>query len=328
MSTALPGLPAAPGAAAGAPAAAPEGQLFDLGYRRYHGPREGRRRALRALYVNGVRTCFGLGRGARAKILPLLFLAATLAPAAVLAAIAGWFGEFLTELIDLPGPENYYAIVAPILLLFAAIIAPELLCPDRRDGVLTLYLVRPLSTNDYLLGRWLAFFSVSLVFIYGGQLLLLTGLVLGADQPLDYLRDNWLQIPRFLGAGLAIAVVTTTIPLAAAAFTTRRAYASLVVIGLNFVSRTAAALLTVVDCGSLDGAAAECSAQLGAVGRWARLIDFGGIPVQVSDLIFGTYETTLLSGARLPPAAAVLWWAVVAAVPAFLLWNRYRKLAA
>ena len=301
---------------------AQEGQVFDLGYRRYEGPREGRARARKALFVNGVRTCFGLGRGAWAKVLPILFLLAVMAPAAVLAALAGLLGDTFMDVLDLPGPADYYGIVWVILMLFSATIAPELLCPDRRDGVINLYLVRPLSAEDYILSRWLSFFAVSLVFIYAGQALLLTGLALGAGgatdiapgiaspagSPTDYLRDNWLDIPRSLASGLAIAAVTTTIPLAAASLTTRRAYAALAVIALFLTSLTVSGILL----GEVD-----------QVGSWARLIDFGGITLQVNDLIFDQYDD---GDSRLPPVVAVAWWAVVVAVPAFILWWRYRRL--
>ena len=290
----------------------PEGQVFDLGYRHYDGPREGRGRARRALFVNGIRTCFGLGRGNWAKVLPVLFLVSVMAPAAVMAVMAGLLGEMLVDVLDLPGPQDYYEIVSPILLIFAAIIAPELLCPDRQNGVINLYLVRPLSSNDYVLSRWAAFFVVSLVFIYAGQVVLLAGLVMGSEEPLDYLRENWMHIPRFLAAGLAIAAVTTTIPLAAASLTTRRAYASLAVIALFIVSTAVWAIL------------AESAS--GEVGRWAKLIDFGGIPIQVSDLIFDVYDTSGEEGMRLPAAVSVIWFAVVVAVPAAILWGRYRKL--
>lgn len=301
---------------------AQEGQVFDLGYRRYEGPREGRARARKALFVNGVRTCFGLGRGAWAKVLPILFLLAVMAPAAVLAALAGLLGDTFMDVLDLPGPADYYGIVWVILMLFSATIAPELLCPDRRDGVINLYLVRPLSAEDYVLSRWLSFFAVSLVFIYAGQALLLTGLALGAGgatdiapgiaspaaSPTDYLRDNWLDIPRSLASGLAIAAVTTTIPLAAASLTTRRAYAALAVIALFLTSLTVSGILL---------------GEVEQVGSWARLIDFGGITLQVNDLIFDQYDD---GDSRLPPVVAVAWWAVVVAVPAFILWWRYRRL--
>jgi ABC-2 type transport system permease protein len=342
---------------------APEGQVFDLGYRHYEGPREGRVRARRALFINGIRTCFGLGRGPWAKVLPILFLVSVMAPAAVLSVMAGLLGEVFADALNLPGPQGYYEIVSPILLIFAAIIAPELLCPDRRNGVINLYLVRPLSSSDYVLGRWLSFFAVSLVFIYAGQVVLLTGLMLGSQQPLEYLRDNWAHVPRFLAAGLVIAAVTTTIPLAAASLTTRRAYASLAVIGLSVVSTVIVGALSPVECvtasgqapGSAsqaagdvatsgggfvvtigagsesesDGANTVCEPRFGFAGKWARLVDFGGVPLQVSDLIFGTYEEELTpenDDIRLPAAVAVVWWAVVVAVPAALLWSRYKRL--
>ena len=64
----------------------PEGQLFDLGYQHYDGPREGRMRARKAVFADGFKTTLGLGRGASAKILPMLLFAAAMAPAVVLAA--------------------------------------------------------------------------------------------------------------------------------------------------------------------------------------------------------------------------------------------------
>ena len=340
-----------------------EGQVFDLGYRHYDGPREGRTRARRALFVNGVRTCFGLGRGNWAKVLPILFLVSVMVPAAVMSITAGLLGEVFADVLDLPGPQDYYGIVSPILLIFAAIIAPELLCSDRQNGVINLYLVRPLSTNDYVASRWLAFFAVSLVFIYAGQVVLLTGLAMGSQEPLEYLRENWAHVPRFLLAGLAIAAVTTTIPLAAASLTTRRAYASLAVIGLFVVTTVVVAALSEINCESspgegqnatqrladsestsgtnlvvtlgndgqlgLDSAGMVCEPELGIVGRWARLLDFGGIPLQVSDLIFGVYDEELTPETDfipLPPPAVVLWWIVVVSVPAAILWSRYRRL--
>ena len=44
-----------------------EGTVFDLGYRRYEGPREGRNRARTAVYIDGLKITLGIGRGGRAK---------------------------------------------------------------------------------------------------------------------------------------------------------------------------------------------------------------------------------------------------------------------
>ena len=51
------------------------GEVFDIGYQRYTGPREGRARARKAVWVNGVRTALGLGRGWPSKLLPILLFA-------------------------------------------------------------------------------------------------------------------------------------------------------------------------------------------------------------------------------------------------------------
>ena len=286
-----------------------DGRVFNLGYRRYAGAREGRARARRALFINGVRTCFGLGRGAWPKALMVLFFGAAMAPAAVLIAVGGLFSDMggVPDIIDLPGADEYYRNVSPVLLIFAAIIAPELLCPDRREGVIHLYFARPLTAADYVIGRWTAFFAVSLALIYSGQALLLAGLTMAAPEPLEYLRDNWLDFPRSLLAGAAVAIITTTIPLAVSAFTPRRAYASVAVIG--------AFTLTLISAGALDETLAP----------WSRLIDAGSVQVYANDIIFGTYGDSF--GDRLPTAAALAWYAVVAIVPAGLLWNRYRRLA-
>ena len=330
-----------------------EGQVFDLGYLNYVGPREGRDRARKALFVNGIRTCFGLGRGAMAKVLPILFFLAVMAPAAVFSIMAGLLGEMLVDLVDLPGHEDYYTFVSVILFIFAAIIAPELLCTDRRSGVINLYLVRPLTSNDYVLGRWSAFFLVSVVFIYSGQVLLLLGLTLGAPEPLEYLRENWLDIPRFLGAGLAIAIITTTIPLAAASLTDRRAYATVAVIGLFLISTITVGALQGTRCESRMetsspsgqtsstsvevtfgsggiGPNEDCSLVLGDAARWAQLLDIGNVQTYISDIVFGTYddaEEDIVRAFRLPEAVAVAWYVLVAATAGFVIWNRYRGLS-
>ena len=233
----------------------PRGELFDIGYQGYDGPREGRSRARKAIWLDGLRTTLGLGRRPSAKLLPLLFFSGAMFPAVILAIITS-VAQDLPGSDALPGHAEYYQIVSIVLLLFSAIMAPELLCPDRRDNVIHLYLVRPMTPTDYVASRWLAFFSITLALVYSGQVLLLVSFVFAADQPLEYLRENWLDIPRFLGAGLAIAVWTTTIPMAVSAFTDRRPYAAAFVIGLSVISAPVAAGLTECQQGAgpfIDG---------------------------------------------------------------------------
>ena len=204
-------------------AAQSRGELYDIGYRRYEGPREGRNRARFALWTNGLRTALGIGRGARAKILPILLFASITVPAVVIVMIASFAEGFgASDVAGVPGYADYYDVVSILILLFSAIIAPELLCADRRSQVLQLYLVRPLTSTDYVAGRWLAFFTIVLALVYSGQIVLFVGFTLAAEEPLTYVRENWLDAPRFLAAGAVIAVFTTTIPLAVSGFTDRR----------------------------------------------------------------------------------------------------------
>ena len=63
------------------------GEVYDIGYQHYAGPREGRARARWALWLNGVRAALGLGRGWSSKVLPIILLIALLIPALVFTLI-------------------------------------------------------------------------------------------------------------------------------------------------------------------------------------------------------------------------------------------------
>ena len=219
----------------------PAGQLFDIGYQRYDGPRQGRNRARLALFVSGVRQSLGLGRGGRSKILPVLMVLVSVVPAAVILVIAAISGGIIDRPVEL---GDYFPINTLLLMIVAAILAPGLIVPDRTENVLSLYLVRPMGVFDYLAGRWLAFFLVTTVIILSGPLLLLAGYILLSDNAAQEFRDNWLDFPRVLVAAAAMGAFITSIPMAVAAFTPRRVYAAAVVIGGVLVLSTAVGVLT------------------------------------------------------------------------------------
>ena len=301
----------------------PKDELFDLGYQRYEGPREGRMRARKALYVHGLRTVLGLGRGARAKVLPVLLFIAIIIPALVFSFIASLadFGDIL------PSHADYYRIVSVILLLFSAIMAPELLSPDRRDRVIDLYFTRPLTSTDYVAARWLAFFTITLALVYVGQVVLFAGFTLAASSPWDHIRDSWSEIPRFLAAGFAIAVFTTTLPLAVAAFTTRRAIGSAIIIGIYVISLPFAMVLTACE----EGPSQNCEPVAGEAGKWFSLVNIGNVPIVVSDLIFDeefnpNERREHVSARELPVVVPVGWYLVLTGGLALTLVWRYRRL--
>jgi hypothetical protein len=164
---------------------------------------------------------------------------------------------------------------------------------------------------------------------------LLVGLVLSAAEPFDYLRENWLDVPRFLGAGVVVAVFTTTLPLAVSGFTTRRAYAAAFVIGLFIISAAVGGIMT--DCeehehGPPGGGPGteDCEPLTGEAAKWVGLVDIGRVPTHVSDMIFAVENGSQLSKqvAKLPDIVPIGWYLLLAAGPGFLLWRRYRRIEA
>jgi len=295
------------------------GTVFDIGYQRYTDRREGRGRSRRAIFKDGVRGALGLGRGARAKILPWFFIGVLTAIALVMAIVAGaadrLVGPGAAERMNLPSHSDFYGIASIIMFVFAAVVGPELLCPDRRNGVINLYLVRPLTGSDYVVSRWAAFFAVMLAAAWFPQFILFLGLSGGDMAPLQYLQKHWLDVPRFLVAGTAMAAYAVTLALLAASFTTRRAYASVFLVGLFVIT----APFTV-------GAAQEIG---GKAGQWISMFNLTNIPVHVNDVIFGEVsEITEEAPAReLGSAILVAWYFVWTLVPAGILWSRYRRLS-
>src|ERR1700691_2470219 len=65
------------------PPAARTGVIHDIGYRHYEGPRLGRAGIIRALGWHSLRSAFGIGRGAKAKIIPVIAFVLICVPAVV-----------------------------------------------------------------------------------------------------------------------------------------------------------------------------------------------------------------------------------------------------
>ena len=294
------------------------GTVFDNGYQSYTGVREGRKRSRLAVFKDGLRIAMGFGRGGRAKVFPWFFIGLLSFIALIMALMAGAVerldGPGGTQRLDLPTHADFYGIASIILFVFAALVGPELLCRDRREGTISLYLVRPLTGSDYIVSRWLAFFVVMVTAAWLPQVILLLGLAGGDPSPGTYLSIHWLDIPRFLAAGVAMAAYTTTLALLTASFTTRRAYASVFLVGLFIITTP-----------FTTGVAEEIG---GKAGQWISMFNLTNIPVHVNDIIFGkvTELTEDAPARKLGSTILVAWYFAWTLVPAFVLWWRYRKL--
>jgi ABC-2 type transport system permease protein len=296
--------------------ATPTGEVFDIGYQRYEGPREGRPRARMAIFKEGIRIALGLGRGGKSKILPWIFIGILTVVALIMALIAGTLdrlaGDFAES--DLPSHSDFYAFASIVIFLFAASVAPELLCADRRDRVINLFLVRPITGLDYIAARFVAFFAIMAAVALLPQTVLLLGLTLGAESPWDYLKDNWADAPRFIGSGLALAVYTTGLAFAVASFTNRRAYATAFIIGLFLISLPFA-----------EGLAQDIG---GTTGQYLALLNLTTPPILINDIVFNLDEsTTETMAAELPKAVQIGWYILLTSVLTGLMALKYRRIS-
>lgn len=281
-------------------------EVFDLGYQGYEGRRTSRWRRRQAIWRDGIRISLGLGRGAGAKIAPWLLIALTLVPVVVLIVIASFAASLGGDAanVDLPSFADYYGFAIVPISLFAAIVAPLLVCPDREDGVLALYAARPITITDYVAARWAAFLTVAAVATWLPEALLFGWSALDAPNKGSWLADNWDVVPRFLLAGTCIAVVLTTLALFTASFTARRAHA-------------AVATLAVIFVGSAIGGIAEDNFS----GRVSDVLSLAALPHVLTDTIRWIFGDTL-TGRPLSGPADAAWLAVLTALLAAGLLRR------
>lgn len=249
----------------------PGGNIYDLGYQAYDGPRLGRRAALGALFRNALRACYGIGRGGRAKIVPIALGGLCLLPAVLaigisaIAAQAPGGGEILEEASPVRF-ATYHGIIVILVMLFAAAQGPELFGRDQRYGVLPLYFSRVLTRTDYALAKTGALWVALLLLILVPQVLLLGGRIFVAPDPVEGLRTEIGSIPQFVAQALLTAGLVGSLTALIASHTPRRAYATAIVIAVmiippiivalvgNLVGQDAARILVLFSPGDiLDG---------------------------------------------------------------------------
>ena len=94
---------------------------------------------------HAIQRVLGIKRPAWAKVLPVVAIAIAYIPAIVFVGIVALTPDDPTVQQHIPTYGQYYAYIISAIALFVAIVAPEVLCPDRRTGMLGLYLASPLS---------------------------------------------------------------------------------------------------------------------------------------------------------------------------------------
>ncbi len=264
-----------------------ESVIHDIGYQRYAGPRLGRGYGLRSLYGYGLRAAFGLGRGAKAKIFPWIVVGIVLAVAVVVTAVRAQAGRPVMSYLDFP--RN----MAFLVILFCAVVAPELVSRDLRSGVLPLYFSRPLTRADYALAKLAALVSAVWLLLAGPQLLMFVGGAFTVHGPRAVWNEFLDFLPGVLFSGV-YAVVFSAIALLVASMASRRAVAAAVIVAVFLVTTPVVGVLSVTGGDAARQLAFLASPMTAVTGLGVWLFDLPNIDIGPFGPIYGFALLTLV----------------------------------
>jgi ABC-2 type transport system permease protein len=288
----------------GAPAGAPRARILDRGYRPYRGPRTGVKGSMVTVWRQSVQRALGIRRSLWAKVLPLAAVAISYVPAIVFVGMTALLPDDALAELELPTFGQYFPFIQAAVLLFVSFVGPEILCTDRRTGMLGIYLASPLSRDTYLGAKALATLSVISLITIGPPLLMLVAYVLqgvGPDGPAGVAGS----FVRIIVAGLLLAVLYTSVGLGVSSLTDRKAFATAALLLLMVV--VSAFLSVLVDEAGLPDSLQALSLLLG--------------PFALVELIHG--EPASIPGLSLGVAlSGLLLWTVLGALVTSIRYDR------
>ncbi|MET0236174.1 MAG: hypothetical protein ABW224_16130 [Kibdelosporangium sp.] len=212
------------------------GVIHDIGYQRYDGVRLGRRYATRSIYVHSLRSAFGIGRSAKAKLLPAGMFAMACIASLILVVISS----------QLPAPVlSYVGIVSTFsygITAFGAIVAPEMVSRDLRNSLLPLYFSRPPHRTDYALAKFGALITAIFVMFAGPLLIMFVGMAFSAPG-IGEVFEQLGKLAPGVGAALIHSIVVAAIALPLASLTGRRVFATGLIIGVFLLTAPIAGAL-------------------------------------------------------------------------------------
>lgn len=292
------------------------GAVYDRGYRPYTGPRGGRREATWALWRLSVRRALGIRRSWRQKVFPWTLLAITTVPAVVNVGIGYAIRNDPSEIPDFAFiTYREYVGVSTALLLFVALTAPDVVCPDRAQRVLPLLFSRPLTGNDYVAAKVGAIATIVFGFGFLPQVVLFVGQMLVSDGALQYFTDHAAVLWQVPVSVAILAIYYAAIGVALASLTDRRIVGGVAIIGVALVTSVVAAILieTVGD----------------SQGTPLAVLNVLALPLEVRDLVFlgRLGRDSDLSGVTGGGLLAVLAYLLVLGSAIAVLQRRYREVA-
>jgi ABC-2 type transport system permease protein len=218
------------------------GVIHDIGYQRYDGPRLGRRQIAAALCWHSLRSAFGIRRGAKAKIVPVIVFVIMCAPAVINAVVVD-LNSAHARVVNYDTYAPPAALRVFLMLVFIAAQAPELVARDLRSKVLPLYFARPMRRLNYPAAKYAAFVLALLAMIDIPVVLLYVGTVLQVHGWSQVWAQTRALIPGLL-VGLMWAAVLAAVGLALACVSGRRAFSTGAVAIFLFMTWILAMVLT------------------------------------------------------------------------------------
>jgi ABC-2 type transport system permease protein len=287
------------------------GAVYDRGYRPYDGARGGRRASTGALVRASIRRALGLRRSWRQKLAPFALLAIVTVPAIINVGIGYVTRDQAVDRIEIITYREYVGVSAA-LLLFVAIVAPDVMCPDRRHHVLPLMFSRPLTGRDYVAAKLAAIGAILFLFSFLPQVLLFVGNMLVSDGALDYFSGHLDVLWKVPVAVALLAAYYAVVGVAIASLTDRRIIAGASIIGLFLVTSISSGVIVG------DGRPGE--------GTAGALVNVLALPLYLRDLIFlGQIERdSPLGGVEYGGLMAVGVYVLVLLLGVGVLLRRYR----
>jgi hypothetical protein len=203
------------------------GEIYDRGYQHYLGQRLGRWNAIWSLVTYSMKRAMGIKKSWTAKVIPIILYLAAIGTVLVLIGIEGFISSASDDVVWTYG--DFFLFIYGIEGAFVATVAPEMLCGDRRENVLSLYFSRAISRFDYVLSKLIAIAILTMTISVLPAVILWLFRQLLADQPLSALQDNAGDLGRVVLVGTLIAFYLGCGGLVISSFTGRKSIATAII---------------------------------------------------------------------------------------------------
>jgi hypothetical protein len=279
-------------------------RIIDRGYQHYQGERLGVAHSEWVMLRAALQRGLGLRRNFRNKIMPWLLVSIAFLPTVVILGI-----QIIAGLAISSPYARIYPRLNVIFVLFAGLVAADLICTDRRERVISLYFSAPITRLHYVAAQVIGLVLLLLLLTVVPYVILFCGQALLAPAFATFVGNNWGDLRSVLLGGTLIAFFYGTLAMAVSAFTDRRAYATGGFLGLTLVSSIAGTILA--------------SPRLHFSGHeWYSLLDLLSMPINATQWLLGKSAELPLNG------SAYLWGSLTVIVISLLLLGwRYLKVS-